>query len=52
MRAEHAELVFGSHFFPKARSTFEPEAEGLPFDQPGDLERDEGESGGKSGEAG
>ena len=45
MRAEHAALVFGSHFFPKVRNTFEPEAEGLPFDQPGDLERDEGESG-------
>jgi hypothetical protein len=41
MWAEHAELVFGSHFFPKVRNTFEPEAKGLPFDQLDDLEHDE-----------
>jgi len=52
MRAEHTALVFGSHFFPKVRNTFEPDPKGLPLDQLGDLERDEGESRGKSGEAG
>jgi hypothetical protein len=41
MRAEHAALVFGSHFFPKVRNTFEPEAKGLPLDQLDDLEHDE-----------